>query len=314
MTGWNKHTYRAFIITLLFGIALGVSLDNGGEITLSLLKGGMISPQKAGSAEKMAHPLRMETEIPKEALGKLNLFVLAGQSNMSGYADIDPNHNELEPKAFVFGNNYRWRVAQEPIDDPTGQVDPVSLDIGAGYSCGTSFARTFIKHHPNEFVGLIPCAKNGSSIEEWQRSLSDNSLYGSCLKRALAASPMGKIRGLLFFQGETDAMAPDLDVQRVKFPFRWGEKFSRFVNDFRNDLKIRDLPVVFAQIGINKEPKAFKNWKIVQEEQRKVRLARCRMIKTDDLSLKDEVHFDNKSYQVIGERFAFAISEILSGR
>jgi hypothetical protein len=125
---------------------------------------------------------------------------------------------------------------------------------------------------------------------------------------------MGRIRGLLFFQGETDALGPDFETQKVKNPFQWGKKFSTFVSDFRNDLKIQDLAVVFAQIGSNKDPEAFKNWKIVQEEQRNVRLPICRMIRTDDLSLRDEVHFDSKSYRIIGERFALAVVELMSKR
>jgi hypothetical protein len=231
---------------------------------------------------------------------------------MSGYGEIDPKEVGIDLRAFVFGNDYRWRLAHEPIDDPTGQVDPVSIDMDAGFSCGTTFAKTLLRNQPNWFIGLIPCAKNDSSIEEWQRNLSENSLYGSCLKRSLAASPMGRIKGLLFFQGETDALDPDLEPQKIKSPFQWEEKFQKFVKDIRQDLNIHGLPIVFAQIGMNQNFKEFKNWKIVQEQQSRVRLPNCKMIKTDDLSLIDGVHFDNKSYRMIGERFGLAMAEIIS--
>jgi aromatic ring-opening dioxygenase LigB subunit len=47
----------------------------------------------------------------------------------------------------------------------------------------------------------------------------------------------------------------------------------------------------------------FINWSIVKGEQSAVRLPFCAMITTDDLSLKDIVHFTTASYQIIGRRF-----------
>lgn len=301
-------------VCLLIGVLPGFLFEKALPATPFSLKSEEALRQMERIGKKGSNPRPSEVEIPQEAMGNLDLFILAGQSNMTGQGEIDPGDVEIEPRAFVFGNNYRWRMAREPIDDPSGPVDPVSENIGAGYSCGTSFAKTYIKNHPRRFIGLIPCAKNGSSIQEWQRNLSENSLYGSCLKRALAASPMGKIKGLLFFQGETDALAPALDIEKAKFPFRWREKFSGFVRSFRKDLRIRDLPVVFAQIGTNKDRKSFKNWKAVQQEQSRVRLPGCRMIKTDDLPLKDEVHLDNEGYRILGERFGLAMTELTPKR
>ena len=306
----SKFLFLVIAVSLFIGIFLGVLLQRNSAVE-------RISPKLRGTLhenkkveEKTTHPPNIG--IPEQVIGKLSLFILAGQSNMVGYGEIHPEDVEIDPKVLVFGNDYRWRYAREPIDDPTGQVDLVSIDIGAGFSCGTTFAKTLLTYHPSTYIGLIPCAKGGSSIEEWQRNLSESSLYGSCLKRSLAASPMGRIKGLLFFQGETDALDPDLEPQKIKSPFQWEEKFQKFVKDIRNDLKIYDLPIVFAQIGVNKNSKEFKNWKIVQEQQSRVRLPNCKMIKTDDLFLKDEIHFDNKSYRMIGERFGLAMKEILS--
>ncbi len=310
----SKFLFWASAFWLLSGILLGILFQKFYPVDSLLLRGERALPRNEKLEERILKSGHTGVEIPKEALGNLDLFILAGQSNMSGYGEINSDEVEIVPKAFVFGNDYHWRLAREPIDDPTGQVDLVSMDTEAGYSCGTAFAKALLGYYPNSFIGLIPCAKGGSSIEEWRRNLSENSLYGSCLKRTLAASPMGKIKGLLFFQGETDAMDPSLESQRVKYPFQWREKFSNLVRDFRNDLKIQNLPVVFAQIGSNKDPEAFKNWKIVQEEQSHVRLPDCKMIKTDDLSLRDEVHFDSKSYRIIGERFASAVVELMSKR
>jgi hypothetical protein len=303
-----KSLVWVITISIFSGVFLGIFLERifVGEGIFWGARGPLHHAEKSeGKASESQN-----VGIPEQVIGKLSLFILAGQSNMVGYGEIHPTDIQIDPKVLVFGNDYHWKYAREPLDDPTGQVDMVSLDVDAGYSCGTAFAKTLLRKNPNWFVGLIPCAKSGSSIEEWQRNLSDSTLYGSCLKRSLAASPMGRIRGFLFFQGETDALDPGLEPQKIRSPFQWEEKFKKFVKDIRNDLQIYDLPIVFAQIGVNKNSKEFKNWKIVQEQQSQVRLPNCKMIKTDDLSLKDEVHFDNKSYRIIGERFALAMVEI----
>lgn len=141
---------------------------------------------------------------------------------------------------------------------------------------------------------------------QWRRSLSDNTLYGSCLKRVRAASVMGHIAGILFFQGEAEAIDPAYYQETELFPHEWRDRFELLVNHWRVDLGTPDLPVIFAQIGSNTAPDIFVNWEIVKEQQRSVQIPHCKMITTDDLALKDAVHFTTESYQIIGRRFAEA--------
>ncbi len=255
-------------------------------------------------------PALIESIISPEFQGKLSLFILAGQSNMSGRGTLLPITLSENPRIFLFGNDYEWHLAAEPIDNARGQVDRVSQDLDAGFSPGMSFATTLLKHNPNLIIGLIPCAKGGSAIAEWERNLSDKTLYGSCLKRSLAASSKGEIAGMLFFQGEADALKPKPVAKRPLFPHQWANKFSAFVNNFRQDLGLQNLPVVFAQIGSNKAPSLFVNWKPVQQQQKAVKLPSTAMILTADLPLNDAVHYTTKSYQVIGERFADAFWQL----
>ena len=244
--------------------------------------------------------------IPEAFLGKLSLFILAGQSNMSGRGDMPAHPQPINPRVFVFGNDYRWHYAREPMDAAINQVDPVSRDGNAGYSLATAFANTLLKKDSSLIIGFIPCARGATSIEKWQRNLSENSLYGSCLKRARAASTMGKIVGLLFYQGEADALDPEVYPQRKPSPFKWAEKFSRFVHDIRSDLGLPNLPIVFAQLSHNKAPKRYVYWEEVKKQQAKVNLSNVRMVKIPKLVLKDYVHFTKEGYDTIGKLFAEA--------
>jgi hypothetical protein len=117
--------------------------------------------------------------VPDEFIGKMSLFILAGQSNMSGRGEMPNQPQNIDRRVFVFGNDYKWHHAREPIDTPHNQVDLVSADSGAGYSLATFFANALFEKDTSLIIGFIPCAKGGTSIKKWQRDLSENSLYGS---------------------------------------------------------------------------------------------------------------------------------------
>lgn len=290
--------FIGIILTLGVGTTLGVVLQKayGGGEELGFL---------ATSRRFVSAPVGADG-IPEEFQGELSLFILAGQSNIAGRGPVPAWARTTSSRVFVFGNDYHWRIAIEPIDDATDQVDMVSLDLAAGFSPGLAFATSLFGEHPELTIGLIPCARGGSSIYAWRRSLSDNTLYGSCLKRVRAASTMGEVRGILFFQGEADAIDPELYQETVLYPEEWADKFHPLVTGWRGDLGLVDLPVVFAQIGTHTAPYLFINWEIVKDQQRLVEIPFSAMITTDDLALQDDVHFTPESYQTIGQRFAEA--------
>jgi Carbohydrate esterase, sialic acid-specific acetylesterase len=249
--------------------------------------------------------------LPDELVGKMSLFVMAGQSNMSGKG-ILPEIQHVNYHIYVFGNDYRWRLALEPIDSPMGQVDDVSRDLYARYSPALSFATNLHAMEPERIIGLIPCAKGETSIMEWQQNYSDQSLYGSCLKRIHAAEQTGRIDGIIFFQGEADTVDPGMAPRLPLAVNNYAEMFEKYVNDMRADLGDPNLPVVFAQIGSNKNNHKYANWTIIQQQQKNVVLTCSAMITSDDLELRDEIHYTTASYQIIGERFAKAFHDLLS--
>ena len=242
-------------------------------------------------------------EIPESYWGEMQLFILAGQSNMVGWAPI-PEKENIDPRIYVFGADYHWHIARDPIASAENQVDRVSENRIAGFGPSLPFADASLKRYPDMIIGLIPCAKNSSAIIQWQRNLSDQSLYGSCLKRVRAASTMGSVSGLLFFQGEQDALDPSQYPHPEPHPQEWARLFSSFISDFRKDLNQPNLPVVFAQIGMDPVSAEVPYWTVVQEQQALVILPMTAKIVTGDLSLMDGLHFTTDSYRIIGERFA----------
>jgi hypothetical protein len=291
----------AFVTGSLFGYLIQRNYGVG-----NLLRSAGIMPTRPVPAPT---PTRPPVGLPNEFQGQLSLFALAGQSNMSGWVPA-PAEQTLHPRAFVFGNDYLWRLANEPVDHPGGQVDRISRDGDGGeipgMSPGVAFAKALLQERPELVVGLIPCARGDTTIIDWQRNLGDNSLYGSCLKRMAAASPMGELAAVLFFQGEADALDPLQNPDRVLSAESYGERFTQFISDLRRDLGRPSLPIIFAQIGSQEAPEAFTNWSTVQAQQAAVSLPCVAMITTSDLSLVDGIHYTVESYQTIGERFAAA--------
>lgn len=284
-------------LVLLAGILLGILLQRflGVGNLLNRLPFMQRPP-------RMSEPLSADL-IPPEQHGQLLLFVMAGQSNMAGMGKLPYAVPKPVPNTFVFGNDYRWRPAFDPVDDAVGQVDTVSQDNLAGVSPGIGFAEALQAQQKGLVVGLIPCAKNASEIAAWQRNLSDTTLYGSCLKRTRAASTLGRVAGVLFFQGEADA----LPGREASAP-RWSNQFAAFVHDFRRDLDQPELPVVFAQLAANEA--ALPYWETIQQQQSAVALPNCKMIITRDLPLADGLHFTPASYRIVGQRFAAAWWEL----
>ncbi len=301
-------------LALICGTGLGIGLQK--YLNLSAKGGDLLRvvglyDRFYAPHEALASRFDDQPAVPERLQGKLKLYVLMGQSNMVGAAEI-PEVIATSANVFTFGNDYRWQPASEPIDNPENQVDSVSQDADFGFGPAFTFAKTLVAEDSNQLIGLIPCAKNGSSIADWQRNLSDQTLYGSCLKRVRAASPMGEVSGILFFQGEADTIDPKQFPSLRPNAEAWAENFALFAYSFRQDIGRPNIPLVYAQIGQPKDLKGLPNWTLVQKQQESIQIPNGAMIETNDLPMGG-IHFTADSYKVIGQRFAEAINQLKGG-
>lgn len=252
-----------------------------------------------------------------EQLKHLKIFILAGQSNMSGHGKLRLKDLNVREGIVVFGNDYKWHVGREPVDDSTNQVDQVSNDGPPGNDdCqgpGIAFAENLREIAAIDRIGLIPCSMGGSGIIQWQRNDSVTSLYGSCLNRIKRVSANGVITGVIFYQGETDALskkgAQEMNAAEPQAK-GWRRLFEEFVKSIRSDIGNKDLPVVFAQLAETTKLE-FVNWNLIKQQQEWVSLRHVEMIKTSDLALEDGLHLTAESNDKLGIRFAAAMAKIL---
>jgi hypothetical protein len=232
------------------------------------------------------------------------IYLLMGQSNMSGrgvLTEIAPGTLDPDDRIQLYGNDGRWRKAAEPLDTAQGQIDKVSSDPD-GVGPGLAFAKAMLKRHPGRPIGLVTCAKGGSAIGEWKPSTERSTLYGSCLARAREAAPFGRIAGILWYQGETDART-EARAQA------WAGLFTEMIIQFRSDLGKPDLPV--AVVGLGDQPQSgkyagqFPAWSTVRDSQERLRLDHQVYVSAAGLPRNpDELHLNTDSQVRLGQALA----------
>ncbi len=229
-------------------------------------------------------------QVAAEAAGlqPQQMFVLAGQSNMAGYGQPLTLAAPTSPRLLAWGAQ-GWQVASDPLPGPEEKTG-----VGPGMIFGLQVA----KRQPGLTIGLVQCAVGGSPIADWQPG-APQSWYQACLARAKAAlSAGGRLAGLLFLQGESDAYTPATASG-------WLSGFRSMKAAFRRDLPGR-WPLLLGQIGAL-DPTKYRAQQQVRDAQAAAAAEdpTIRLVRTLDLPT-DGTHFTVPAYRVIGARFATA--------
>ncbi|MFH0794893.1 MAG: sialate O-acetylesterase [bacterium] len=241
------------------------------------------------------------------------VLVLAGQSNASGRGVLDANNETSHPQAFMFGNDYHWKIAFEPVDDPTGQIDLVSLDTRITSSLGHSFGLRAAKDTltTSRSVYVIPCPLGGTRLSQWQKPvnpLDRNTLFGSMNFRRLLSAP-GGVTALWWYQGESDAGSNT-----------YREDHTAFIADVRDEMG-PDLPVMYVQLAKHTVAGTNSGLHRIGEQQRQLEtgsgtqweLTAHHMVVAFDLPLGEPVHLNRTGLVELGRRIALATREHVYG-
>jgi sialate O-acetylesterase len=266
-----------------------------------------------------------------------DIWVLAGQSNM---ATSQPDQGVEPPPGITFlGFDRRWQPGLEPFHRawlaadgvyerilrdtplPSEQVDsyfaapqpphtdePASGGSVAGFFARELYAMTGVP------IGLIPCALGGASLEQWSPDFArakgwpdEDGLFGNML--SLVAQAGGRVRGVLWYQGESDAFLHVSDT--------YLERFRQFVADVRGALDDDALPFVTVQIaGVDPWDPECAPWLELQREHQRqatTTLTNVTMVAAADLPRCDESHLDFEGQRRIGRRLARAATQFVPG-
>ena len=229
-------------------------------------------------------------------VGVGELYLLAGQSNMSGYGR-DFAYDPPELGIHMYGNDGQWKLAVHPLNNSLNTIYPENKELTCGTSPALSFARA-VKRFMKVPVGLIPAALGGSSLALWH-PLEDGRLYRGMVRRLLQTGP---VSGVLWYQGCSDA--------NEKNAGGYLERFVSMVDLWRAELG--EIPIVTVQLNRCTQGKgsdANRAWAMVREAQRQAarRLFGLYVVPANDLAMSDFIHNSSGANVILGERMALAL-------
>jgi acetyl esterase/lipase len=229
-----------------------------------------------------------------EGVGRVEIFLLMGQSNMVGYGKLPAAQDEYPHILNMSLANDQWIPARHPLHDKAN---------GAGVGSGLDFAQQLVKQNSHVMVALIPLAQGGSWIDLWKVNSAnyDNTIRRA--KKALADFPQGtaRIAGVLWLQGESDSVEGRYAV--------YAGKLSSLIQRLRADLNEPELPFIACTIRPDIIPKG--KYLYVKEINGDLLNLPGRVPNTacvDARDLKghngDFMHYNTEALKIIGERYA----------
>ena len=218
---------------------------------------------------------------------------MAGRGNIAEAEPLDTNGGKLRVL-----RNGRWHEMYRPVNPDR---------VFSGTCLAESFAKAYSDHHPDVYVGIIPAADGGTTLDQWQEG---SLLFDNAVMMAKLAMRTSHFAGILWHQGESDC-------RNELFPL-YLEKLTKIMDAFRRELNAKDIPLIVGGLGdfLKDCPHHswLENYTQVNEALEKFanQTPNTAFASAEGLtSNPDKLHFDHSSLQKFGLRYyeAFMILE-----
>ena len=230
-------------------------------------------------------------EVPVDAPKNMKLILCIGQSNMAGRAKPTDEDRAAVANAYKLNRDNKWVVAKSPyhFDKKVAAVGLVD-----------DFVKLYLKDHPGETVGVVPCAVGGSPLVTWTPAAKGRRGLNLrvALERAKAAKVNGKFIAILWHQGETDASKASAEQLSKYYP----RDFKSMVEAVRAE--IGDVPVIAGEIGrwMRKDGDHAARINPVIDALPKT-VPNCAVASSEGLKNQDAHHFDRTSQRILATRY-----------
>lgn len=294
------------------GSAGGTSGAGGATATT-----GGASPVPAGGrpVASAGAPAEPDAGTTPTAFDGKELFILFGQSNMSGMSPM-PEEPWPVDENITFMVQYdcprldqtkdEWLPAEPPLHGCQWATSGIGLGLADYF--GVALAEAW----PDAEIGLIPNAipavtidvfmKGGPSPGGGMKALPDGytSAYTLMVDRVKAAQAVGRVRGILLHQGESD--------YNQGFGEEWLGKLATVVADLRADLGLgEEVPFLAGQI-----PPGNYDGHNVYVDQVPDAIPNSAVISSEGTRIHDVAHFDAESARIMGQRYAEKLLELVA--
>ena len=227
---------------------------------------------------------------------RMELFLLAGQSNMAGRGRVEDQDRVVHDRVFMLDRQLAWVPATDPV-----HFDKSVAGVGPGRSFGLDVAAV----DPTGVVGLVPTAVGGSPISSWEPGAVDPATrthpYDDAIVRARAAMRSGTLKAVLWHQGESDGH----EATSLLYDARLRALIARF----RSDLGAPDLPFIIGQLGrFDKGPWSAAKVRVDSAHRAiAAQVHNVAYVSSEGLTDRgDTIHFDSPSARELGRRYAKA--------
>lgn len=232
----------------------------------------------------------------------MEIFILAGQSNMAGRGLISEQDKVAHPRIVALSKENTWKPAVAPIHFDKKQ---------AGVGLGKSFALAHAEKNKDITIGLVPTACGGSSLDVWvpggYHKQTKSYPYDDFLTRSKLAMQSGDLKAILWHQGESDS--------RMKKARGYKTKLISLIKRFRKDLNAPNLPIIIGQLGQFPQKPWKKGRELVNKAHIEIanELPFVTFVSSDGLTpIKDITHFDSKSLRIFGKRYYDAYLKLIA--
>ena len=206
----------------------------------------------------------------------LHVYLLIGQSNMSGRAPFTEEEAKPIKNVFLLNGDDKWEPAKNPLNiHSTIRKGPGMQKMNPGYQFSLDMSKD------GQAIGLVVNAKGGSKIEQWAEG---QKFYTEAIRRAKEAQKTGTLKGILWHQGESNHGNPD--------PYL--DQLADLVARLRKDLGDDKLPFVAGQI-VNPSP--------INDQIAKLpgKVENTAFVSSEGLKTYDRWHFDAASTKKLGD-------------
>ena len=171
---------------------------------------------------------------PSESADDYDVFLLIGQSNMAGRGSlVSGDESVFDPNVFLLD-------AQDmvvPATNPLNQYSTIRKEVSQGIGPGFSFSKK-IAAATGRKVLLVVNARGGSTVYQWQPD-NTSRYYAEAVRRTKRALRYGKLKGILWHQGEDDISRTSTYMGSLK----------TLVSSLRADLGVSDVPFIAGEIA-----------------------------------------------------------------
>ncbi|MCM4167132.1 Carbohydrate acetyl esterase/feruloyl esterase [Arenibacter antarcticus] len=232
--------------------------------------------------------------IPAQTPKNLDIYLVIGQSNMAGRATIRKKDKVIIEHSYLFkgDDTIPWSTTSNPLN----RYSTVRKDIKMqGLSPAFSFVQSMAADYPKNEIGLVMNARGGTKIVQW---LPGTKLYLEAIKQTHKSLKYGKLKGVIWHQGEGDSDPLRLDMYLGRLEI--------LINAIREEFDDPTIPFIAGQLYENEDRHAF-NEMILQLPDF---IKGTGVVSSKGTNTKDGTHFDSESIVIMGHRYAAEMKKL----